>query len=197
VRTRRPSREGRSLGGASLAAAALAAGLAWGAATPAVAQEAEAATQGCRVLKVGSPQIEGPARRRARLSAREILDVEFQVLVPPGLSGDHVIELRVFTPGGHLYQSLPAPFSADGTSSRRGRLRPRRVRVAGYPRPVAQKELTAGLWRGSRRHALSVRLPVAGTPIVSHSLYGRWTVAAFLDGGSSPCGRARPFQLVP
>ena len=46
---------------------------------------------------------------------------------------------------------------------------------------------------GGQPPELSVTLPVAGTAIMSNSLYGRWTVEPFLDGAS--CGITRSFVL--
>ena len=40
-------------------------------------------------------------------------------------------------------------------------------------------------------------LPVAGTSIVNHSLYGRWKVLAHLDGSPIPCAPARAFWIGP
>ena len=39
--------------------------------------------------------------------------------------------------------------------------------------------------------------PVAGTSIVSSSLYGRWTARAYLGDEIEPCGRPRAFAINP
>ena len=42
---------------------------------------------------------------------------------------------------------------------------------------------------------MSAALPVAGTSITLSSLYGRWTVQAYLDGQPEPCGPATRFTI--
>jgi hypothetical protein len=49
--------------------------------------------------------------------------------------------------------------------------------------------------RGPSRRSLRARLPVAGTSITMSSLYGRWTVQAFLDDHSRPCSPPRVFVI--
>ena len=44
---------------------------------------------------------------------------------------------------------------------------------------------------------VEARLPVAGTDVVNHSLYGTWTVSAHVDGATRPCSRVRAFSLKP
>jgi hypothetical protein len=44
---------------------------------------------------------------------------------------------------------------------------------------------------------VEARLPVAGTDVVNHSLYGTWTVSAHVDGATRPCSRARAFSFKP
>jgi hypothetical protein len=102
-------------------------------------------------------------------SASSTLDLGLAVAVRPDLSPDARLELRLLTPRGHLYQSLavappaPADPEAAGTTGKAERGRARR-----------------------EARTLSTAFPVAGTAIVNHSLYGRWTVEPYLDGQS--CG---------
>ena len=44
--------------------------------------------------------------------------------------------------------------------------------------------------------SVSVRFPVAGTPIVHAALHGTWTVEAYLDDSATPCGPPAEFHLV-
>lgn len=127
-----------------------------------------------------------PLRRPGRLSLAEALDVHFHVALDPDLSGDHLLELEVFTPNGHLYQVLTSPITTD--QGREGA----DVRVDGYPKP-----LTAQLLRRSEgtQHAMLV-MPAAGTTISSGSLYGRWTVVPRLDGREMTCERIFGFTLT-
>lgn len=81
------------------------------------------------------------------------------------------VELRVLSPGGHLYQTLTAaraPVAAPGSG----------VRIA----PGA---------------AFTARLPVAGTHITQRGLYGEWSVVPYLEGDLEPCGPPASFTLVP
>jgi hypothetical protein len=120
------------------------------------------------------------ARRRMarwrRFSAARTLDLQFGVRVRRRVETDARLELRLYTPRGHLYQTLRAEgvaaSSDSSTSDRYARLR----RIF-RPRTAT--------------------LPVAGTAIVNHALYGRWTVEPHLDGSPTPCGRARPFWIEP
>lgn len=105
-------------------------------------------------------------QRSRGFSASEILDLRFLVLVPADDAG--TLHLKLFTPKGHLYQELrvTTELAADRNQRRR-----------------------------SRHRWLSASLPVAGTTIVTSSLYGRWRAEAYVDDGSSPCARPRSFII--
>jgi hypothetical protein len=128
----------------------------------------------CTALWVTTPTDKagtaGRASRRAPVfSATSILDLELIVLVPAEYAGTNM-ELKLFTPKGHLYQTLEidsAPSKTSGDPSRR------------------------------RYELLTARLPVAGTTIVNSSLYGVWTAEAYFAGASSPCTQARAFAILP
>lgn len=130
---------------------------------------------GCTIVWVTAPNPPGkspPRRPPLDFSASKVLDLEFWVVLPsrsstPGPS----LELKLFTPKGHLYQTLTAP--------------------------VPQRAGAGGAGRPRRFQTITMRLPVAGTTIVNNSLYGKWTAAAYLDGGASPCAKARSFQMRP
>jgi hypothetical protein len=49
---------------------------------------------------------------------------------------------------------------------------------------------------GKRVSSISAGLPVAGTAIATSSLYGRWRVVPYLDGGTRPCGAASAFKII-
>jgi hypothetical protein len=123
-------------------------------------------------LRVSSPE-QGEGKPRLEFSASEILDLEFDAL----LSGrrnpsHHQVEFKIYTPAGHLYQVL----TSDLTPAPSDRARSPR-------REQSQRRVTA-------------RLPVAGTSIVTSSLYGRWTVVAHLDGESKPASAPRSFTIT-
>ena len=140
----------------------------------------------CRI-QVSSAQ----SGARRSFSATEILDLDFRVLLGPEEAGDHLLQVKLHTPRGHVYQTLTIPFTT--VASRAGGSRD----VDGYPRPLriqATQEVTAD---GASWQAVVTRLPVAGTSIVHSSLYGRWTAEAFIDDSSESCGRPRAFLLEP
>jgi hypothetical protein len=136
------------------------------------------------LIVVSSPQ--APAARTAVFQATRILDIEMTAVFARSLPGDHVLELKTFTPRGHLYQVLTVPFTGAAASRRPGF---RRVR--GYPRPLPERLLR----RGAAGYEVSGSLPVGGgTWIVTNALYGRWRVDAFVDG--QPVGRTA-FTIAP
>ncbi len=107
---------------------------------------------------------------RSSFSAARTIDLQLAFVVRRHASPDARLELRLYTPKGHLYQTLraarPSPSSTPG--------------------PVR-----------STRDPWTAALRVAGTAIVNHSLYGRWTVQPHLDGNPHPCGSAQPFWIDP
>ncbi len=122
--------------------------------------------------------------------ATRILDLDLEVRFA-GLSGDHVLHVKLLTPKGHHYQTLTAPVATG--ESRAGTMR----RVEGYPRPLAV--LVARPTQGGEggETAVAQKLPVAGTAIVSNALYGEWTATAFLDDEVASCGASAGFFITP
>jgi hypothetical protein len=150
----------------------------------------------CRIARVEALLRDGsrvrPAGRRAAVSAAETREIVFRVRLRPVHTGVRRLELKVRAPGGYLFRS----FSAAVTPSAAG---------LGAPAPLLASD---ALRRGGdgpapstpeprRRWAIDLRLPVAGSLIVSHSLYGPWTAEAFVDGDETPCGPARTFRIDP
>ena len=143
----------------------------------------------CADIVVTSPQ---QTKRRVGMpfSATRILDLQFSSRMRRRLAGEHVLQFKVYTPRGHLYQPLTVPFTSLGR--RKGDRW-----VDGFPRPLpeqAQRPVDDG---GVRRYEVSATLPVGGTAIMSNSLYGRWRVEAFLDSDLHPCGTAARFDIQP
>jgi hypothetical protein len=118
----------------------------------------------------GRSETKRAARRPLTFSATEILDLKLVVIVPSKNARKNM-EIKLYTPKGHLYQILKvaADASASGADKARGR------------------------WY----ETVSARLPVAGTTIVNSSLYGVWKAEAYFEGSSSPCTRARSFSINP
>jgi hypothetical protein len=167
------------------------------------AVEAQAPARSCARVEVSSG--EAPARASSpptrpavtstivasapQFSATKILDLTFTVLLPPSVEGEHLVELRVFTPDAQLYRSVAMPVA-------RGPASPVRA-VDGYPHPLEQKALRQVSRGRSLFAAASTTLPVGGTDIVSSGLYGRWRVESYLDGGEERCAPASFFVLNP
>jgi hypothetical protein len=144
------------------------------------------------MLLVRSPQLSAPPQD-ATFRVTEILDLEFLALLPFNVRGRHLLELKVYTPNGHLYQILTTPIASRPPLA----AAPRRLRaVSGYPRPLEEQPLVPMRFAGSRVHGARARLPVAGTWIVSSSLYGRWRVDGHLDHSPTPQA-TRSFVLQP
>jgi hypothetical protein len=144
----------------------------------------------CVSVEISSGTSAAAATAKPRFSVSKTLDLTFTVLFPVSTSGQHVIELRVFTPDGQLYRSMAIPI-VDGTRAATSRT------VPGYPRPVAEKAL-ARVTRGTTAYsAAAIPFPVGGTDIVSSGLYGQWKAQAHVDGADSPCVSAVAFTLNP
>jgi hypothetical protein len=130
-------------------------------------------------------------------SSRETLDLVLRPRMRHDLQGDHLMELKIFTPGGFLYQSIALPFvgAAQTTRGQQAAAPPPRV-VPGYPRPLEVQKLVPVQSSGTRgEYELHARLPVAGTSITLSSIYGTWSVQAFLDGQAEPCGPVTRFTI--
>ena len=87
-------------------------------------------------VRVSSPEAPQTDTDRApRFKATDVEDLRFDLTFSQRLyeglgSGDHVAELRVFTPRGRLYQTLSVPFTTN--AARQGQ----KVKVDGYPREM-------------------------------------------------------------
>jgi hypothetical protein len=167
---------------------------------PAPAPAGSLANQ-CMAVGVFSPQA---PPRRVSFSATQILDLHFGALLRSRLDGEHVLNLKVYTPKGHLYQQLDVPFQGGGRKPGVGpgdaveaASGPRMRRVDGYPNPLPEQDLVPTRTASGRRaYSLSARLPVAGTSIMTSSLYGKWKVVPHLDGSLTPCGRGAVFTIT-
>ncbi len=127
----------------------------------------------CYRVAVSSPEAARTRRRKPRFSAAEIMDIQLKTLVSRKLTGQHSLEFKIYTPKGNLYQSMTLQFDADA------------------PIPEGARR------RARRFQEVSAVLPVAGTSIVTSSMYGTWKVEAFLDGANRSCSRPRKFVINP
>jgi hypothetical protein len=150
------------------------------------------APSGCSAIEVTAPGLRKQPRE-LRFSTREIFDLDFETRLERKLrDGDHVLHFKVVTPSGFLYQDLAMPFTWE-KPGRRGK-----SAVAPAATALGAPVQALGNPRDGRdpaRQSLRARLPVAGTSITMSSLYGRWTVQAFLDDHTRPCSPPRVFAI--
>jgi hypothetical protein len=134
--------------------------------------------------------VEKPQGMARSFSAARSADLIFHLLFDRSLEEEHLVTLEVFTPNGHLYRRYDVPV-APGDDKRSGGAR----RLPGYPYPVPV--LTTSTIDADKRkyESVDVSFPVAGSAIVTSSLYGRWRVEVFLDGAAEPCGKSTFFHL--
>lgn len=148
---------------------------------------------GCVGVNFSSDQ-KGRGKFDSTFSATEIIDVDLSVLFPPGVAakfaGDHTVEVRIYTPRGHLYQSMAVPFTSD--PSNKGK----HVSVSGYPQQLETQLLQEVTTSNGKQLRVFVQLPVAGTPIVSNSMYGTWSAQAYVDDAPVACSKPSHFQIT-
>ncbi len=168
----------------TIAASVIALGLLAG---PLAAQSAKAPA--CVGVKVGSTPVLASFDELKGFSARAILDLNFRIVLP-GEGTPEALTLKIYTPRGHLYQEIVVPVAPEGSAERE------RV-VAGYPAPLKVARVRR-LRAADGRPARGVDappFPVAGTHVVSSSLYGEWRVEAWPQGASEAC--SSPFVIAP
>ncbi len=145
----------------------------------------------CSAVQVTSPQIQQTQVRG--YSASQILDLRFRTTLGRPLDSGHSLELRVYTPKGHLYQVLTVPLTGPIRRDPAPRPRERSVDRRAPSRSEPPAEATSDEPDG--KLSFDTILPVGGTSIVTSSLYGSWTVTPHLDGSLKPCGPARQFRI--
>jgi hypothetical protein len=108
------------------------------------------------------------------VSASESRDLRVEVSLPESLSSLPV-QVKLFTPRGRLYQVLQARADAESTSSaaRNGRRSSRETRT------------------------LAALVPVAGTQITTHALFGEWRAEVYVGDATAPCARPLEFVIGP
>lgn len=157
----------------------------------AVAGSATAADDGfCARVLVGTESLSPLEARGVTYSVKDVEDLRFLVGLLGEVSGSHLLELRLLTPAGHHYQTLTAPIATE-----LGEGGPER-RVPGYPRPLPVQLLAPESFPEGPAMTARMSLPVAGTPIVSGSLYGAWTIELTLDGRPMDCEIRNFFVLT-
>jgi hypothetical protein len=131
----------------------------------------------------------------ATFQATKVLDVEFAIVFSPTVAAQfadvHLVEFRLLTPQGNLYESIAIPMTSDASKAGQS------YRVPGYPDLIPVQVLQSINHGGGRGMFAKVTLPVAGTPIVSTSLYGKWTAMAVVDDEIAPCSTPAQFTIAP
>jgi len=171
---------------------------------PSFGAEKLKADKSCLAVAVGSKQhltskgnnddereFEGGA---TSFSATKVLDIEFAIVfstkVAEQFTNAHVVEFRLYTPQGNLYESLSIPIT--NSQSRAGE----RHRVPGYPELIPVQVLKSINHGGGRGLFAKVTVPVAGTPIVNNSLYGKWKAEAVVEDELAPCSIPATFTIT-
>ena len=167
-----------------------------GIASAASAREALPPPGGCSAIAVTAPGLRRPPRN-LRFATSQVFDLEFSTELQQATYGSHVLHFKVTTPSGSLYQDLAMPFSwrRPGKGPRE-RQSDGVMRAAEVPAGAPVQQLGSVRARGAGAREVRARLPVAGTSITLNTLYGRWSVQAFLDDQSRPCSPAVGFTLA-
>jgi hypothetical protein len=187
----------------AVAAAVLAAGV-----VPAGAAPKLKADKSCLSVSVGSKQSPGKGNGNANVtddekefesgvtqfSATKVTDIEFAIVFSQAVAAQftsaHVVEFRVYTPQGNLYESISIPITNN--PARAGE----KHRIAGYPDLIPVQVLTSINHGGGRGMYAKVTLPVAGTPIIANSLYGTWKAEAVVEDEIAPCSLPAQFTIT-
>ncbi len=148
---------------------------------------------GCVSIMTGVDPGTGVPQLAQTFSATKVIDIDLYALFAQGKFANetHLLELRIFTPRGHVYQSIMIPFSAD--PAKKGT----KQKVDSYPQPLPIDSLTdVTFLKGTKYLLVHSRLPVAGTPVINNSLYGNWRAEMYLDRDTSPCAPATTFAIT-
>jgi len=160
----------------------------------------------CLAVVVGSPQQLGNGNGKGnderefesgevRFAATKVTDIEFAIVFSPPIAAQfkdaHIVEFRVYTPAGNLYESLSIPITTD--SGKAGQ----RHRVPSYPDLVPIQVLKPINHGNGQGLFAKVTIPIAGTPIVSNSLYGTWRAEALVEEQTTACGTPATFTITP
>lgn len=158
----------------------------------------------CRSLTVSSAQ-DVPGQPENEFRATSVLDLDFQVVMtrvdPP-----RALKFKVFTPNGHLYQLISVPITGHEPAptpppdpAAEPVAAPARGARTGPPvmRPVPPTSDSEASNGDSRLAVVRGTLPVAGTSIMTNSLYGTWRAVPYLDDETETCGASQTFVLKP
>jgi hypothetical protein len=122
---------------------------------------------GCISVQVGPPQ---GRKKVPDLSAAAVKDLRIEIVLTED-AATRPVQVKLYNPRGRLYQILDALADSSGTKPNGRSKRGERLFVA--------------------------LLPVAGTQITAHALYGTWRAEVYLDGASTGCTPPTEFVLSP
>jgi hypothetical protein len=133
-----------------------------------IAFAARERSTGCLSVRIGS---HAPGRKNnPGFSAAAVKDLRIEVVLTEK-AATRPVQVKLYNPRGRLYLILDAVADASGMKAKGRSKRGERLFVA--------------------------LLPVAGTQITAHALYGTWRAEVYLDGGETPCTRPAEFVLSP
>ncbi len=154
-----------------------------------VERSTSAADTGCFYVLPTSVESPLHSSNPAEFSARKTTDILLNTVFPRALDGEHLLTLKLYTPKGYLYRQFDVPVGPDRGRASQGR------KVEHYPYPVMEQFPEVKAINGSKVQAVTIHLPVAGSNIITSSLYGKWTVKFTLDGQEPPC-RVRETRFI-
>ena len=122
----------------------------------------------CAGVRVLAPNL-ATQPRDLIFSSRQVLDLQFQARVRRDLQGDHLMQFKVFTPGGFLYQVITVPF----------------VGTAPAPERAAAARARSGA---------ATRAPgAASAPATSRATRGRCPCRGWCPSSATPRTRVRSY----
>lgn len=144
---------------------------------------------GCVGIELHSTPASRTHGRLPAFSATRILDVNAEVVFAGSRRFGRLeaVEVRYFTPNNHLYSSTIVSIAAEGSNERHRR-------VPGWRHPLKVSHARSHRGRGVRL-VETPPLLVAGTDIMTSSLYGVWRVEAIPAGAQRGC--SADFRLQP
>lgn len=124
-------------------------------------------------------------------SARQTTDVLLNVIFQTPVTEEYVVTITVYTPKGHLYRTIDMPVVVDTGHA------PGTRRITGYRNPVPAQTTRHMEIDGERlRQVITATLPLAGSTIVSSSLYGKWRAQVSVNTTGQLCTGEVKFEIV-
>ena len=139
-----------------------------------------------------SAQPEPPIRISQKpISATSDENFYVHVIFSNTMTGDHVVNVKLTTPGGFLYQQVDVPITLNTVRE------PATRSVPGYPRPLTVVQVDQNRSPRPNTGVISIAIPLAGTTITQNALFGKWSVDVDLDFEPKTCTGAVVFEIEP